>query len=49
MKRLIYTTLLVSGLAGVMAPGAFAQQDSTKKKMDYSEGHGIIIKTKSAG
>lgn len=47
MKRLIYTTLLVSGLAGVMAPGAFAQQDSTKKKMDYSEGHGIIIKTKS--
>ena len=48
MKRLIYTTLLVSGLAGVMAPGAFAQQDSTKKKMDYSEGHGIIIKTKSA-
>lgn len=47
MKRLIYTTLLVSGLAGVMAQGAFAQQDSTKKKMDYSEGHGIIIKTKS--
>jgi len=46
MKRLIFTTLLVSGLAGVMAPGAFAQQDSTKKKMDYSEGHGIIIKTK---
>ena len=48
MKRLIYTTLLVSGLAGVMAPSAFAQQDSTKKKMDYSEGHGIMIKTKSA-
>ena len=48
MKRLIFTTLLVSGLAGVMAPGAFAQQDSTKKKMDYSEGHGIMINTKSA-
>ena len=31
MKRLIFTTLLVSGLAGVMAPGAFAQQDSIKK------------------
>jgi len=31
MKRLIYTTLLVSGLAGVMAPGAFAQQDTVVK------------------
>lgn len=31
MKLLIFTTLLVSGLAGVMAPGAFAQQDSTIK------------------
>ncbi|WP_145859933.1 outer membrane beta-barrel protein [Pedobacter suwonensis] len=38
MKRLIYTTLLVSGLAGVMAPGAFAQQDSIKRNrrdLDY--------------
>ncbi|WP_316827882.1 outer membrane beta-barrel protein [Pedobacter miscanthi] len=47
MKRLIFTTLLVSGLAGVMAPGAFAQQDSTKKKIDYSEGHGIMLRTKT--
>ncbi|KIA88105.1 hypothetical protein OC25_26465 [Pedobacter kyungheensis] len=38
MKRLIFTTLLVSGLAGVIAPGASAQQDSTKrnrKDLDY--------------
>jgi len=31
MKHLIFTTLLVSGLAGVMAPSAFAQQDTTVK------------------
>ncbi|GGE68549.1 outer membrane protein with beta-barrel domain [Pedobacter psychrotolerans] len=31
MKNLIFTTLLVSGLAGVMAPGAFAQQDTVVK------------------
>lgn len=31
MKHLIFTTLLVSGLAGVMAPNASAQQDSTRK------------------
>ncbi|WP_316833157.1 outer membrane beta-barrel protein [Pedobacter aquatilis] len=31
MKRLIFTTLLVSGLIGVMAPGAFAQQDTVVK------------------
>ncbi|UKT64369.1 outer membrane beta-barrel protein [Pedobacter mucosus] len=41
MKHLIFKTLLVSGLAGVMATGAFAQQDSTvkdtviKKKSKY--------------
>jgi len=48
MKHLIFTTLLVSGLIGVMAPDAFAQQDSTKRKRDYSEGRGIIIKTMPA-
>ncbi|WP_316735952.1 outer membrane beta-barrel protein [Pedobacter aquatilis] len=32
MKRLILTALLVSGLAGVIAPSVFAQQDSVKKK-----------------
>lgn len=38
MKRLIFTTLLVSGLAGVMAQSAFAQQQDTivKKKAKYN-------------
>ncbi|MGN7988383.1 outer membrane beta-barrel protein [Pedobacter jeongneungensis] len=42
MKRLIFTALMVSGLAGVMAPGAFAQQDTVvkdtviKKKAKYT-------------
>lgn len=42
MKHLIFTTLLVSGLAGVMAPCAFAQQDTVvkdtvmKKKVKYT-------------
>lgn len=54
MKRLIFTTLLVSGLAGVMAPSAFAQQDTTakdsviKKKSKYTlniGGGNLITKT----
>ena len=42
MKRLIFTALLVSGLASVMASGAFAQQDTVfkdnvaKKKAKYN-------------
>ncbi|WP_290841316.1 hypothetical protein [Flavobacterium sp.] len=43
MKHIIFTTLLVSGLAGVMAPSAFAQQDTVvkdtvmkKKSKDFS-------------
>jgi len=45
MKHLIFTTLLVSGLAGVMAPGAFAQQDSTKKnRKDLN--YGIVTITR---
>lgn len=42
MKHLIFTTLLVSGLAGVMAPSAFSQQDTVikdtviKKKSKYT-------------
>lgn len=31
MKRLIFTALLVSGLAGAITPGAFAQQDTVAK------------------
>ncbi|MDQ1140035.1 outer membrane beta-barrel protein [Pedobacter agri] len=45
MKRLIFTTLLVSGLASVIAPGAFAQQDSTRKnKKDLN--YGIVTITR---
>jgi len=36
MKNLIFTALLASGLAGVMAPNAYAQQDTIKKKSKYS-------------
>ena len=52
MKHLIFTTLLVSGLAGVMAPSAFAQQDTVvndtvviKKKAKYTVriGGGTLI------
>ncbi|MFW0715924.1 outer membrane beta-barrel protein [Pedobacter sp. N23S346] len=51
MKHLIFTTLLVSGLAGVMAPRAFAQQDTVvkdtviKKKGKYTVriGGGTLI------
>jgi opacity protein-like surface antigen len=32
MKKLIYTTLLVSGLSGVFAPAASAQQDTAQNK-----------------
>lgn len=37
MRRLLLTTLLVSGLAGVIASSAFAQQDSIKKKTKKSD------------
>jgi len=42
MKKLVWTTLLVSGLAGVMAQGAFAQQDSVKKKSTFGIDNGLI-------
>ncbi|RNL51211.1 outer membrane beta-barrel protein [Pedobacter jejuensis] len=57
MKHLIFTTLLVSGLASVMAPRAFGQQDTVamdtvvkKKKAKYTltiGGGNIITKTDS--
>lgn len=42
MKKLLWTTLLVSGLAGVMAQGAFAQQDSVKKRSSFGIDNGLI-------
>ncbi|MBB2151785.1 outer membrane beta-barrel protein [Pedobacter gandavensis] len=42
MKKLVWTTLLVSGLAGVMAQGAFAQQDSVKRKSTFGLSNGLI-------
>lgn len=47
MRRLLLTTLLVSGLAGVTTHSAFAQQDSTvrkkDRKFDMNVGVGIEI------
>lgn len=42
MKKLLWTTLLVSGLASVMATGAFAQQDSVKRKSKFGIDNGLI-------
>lgn len=55
MKHLIFTALMVSGLAGVIAPSAFAQQDTVakdtviKKKGKYTLtiGGGNLIKKTS--
>jgi len=45
MKHLIFTALMVSGLASAFSPSAFAQQDSTKKdKKDLN--YGIVTITR---
>ena len=44
MKKLFFTTLLVSGLASVMALGALAQQDSMRRDTVIKKKKTVIIK-----